>query len=224
MTDRQVKLLYDHFIKDNQIQIDGMRYVSHWVPENKEIEIWIENVDDVSYSTSVVDEIILNSIKTFSEMVGENADKYLDINYPYMGSGGRHGLYINDEDSKRIYKSAEKIKYIGSDEIELTSSVKVIIEDINLGHNDYFDIYVTIQMTNPKLNGKPINAKELFKYLKKKNYEFFDWYHDNEYDIFNPVLHELMVTVPKNLIDFDWMYVNFMTAIKNQDGEIFFQE
>jgi hypothetical protein len=218
MTDRQLKLLYDHYIKDNQIRIEGMSYVSHWVPENKEIEIWIENTEDVSYSTVVIDDLIASSIDIFDKIMGGSSIKYLDINYPYMGSGGKFGLYLNDEDSGRIWKSADNIKFLGSDEVSLSSRVVVGIEDIGLETNDAIRINTKVKLMNPKLDGRLASTDEVREYFAE-SYEFSDWLVDNEYEFYGPIVEEIVKISPQYVCDIQYMYFNFYTRIVDINNE-----
>ena len=218
MTDRQLKLLYDHYIKDNQIRIEGMSYVSHWVPENKEIEIWIENTEDVSYATVVIDDLIASSIDSFDKIMGESSIKYLDINYPYMGSGGKFGLYLNNEDSSRIWKSADDIKFLGSDEISLSSRVVVGIEDIDLETNDGIRINTKVKLMNPKLDDRLSSTNEVRGYFAE-SYEFSDWFTGNEYDFYGPIIEEIAKISPQYVFDNQYMYFNFITRFVDINDE-----
>lgn len=170
----------------------------------------LKNPNDVSYSTYVVEGHIEELVYEFMEMTGTKdnplwkdwAQKYCRLTHPKM-------YYINNELRAKINKSFENLKTIVlvDDGKTLKSDCYVIDWKINYPDSEALYIYVSMELSNPKIDGKDIDDDTLQEFIQE-----FTNYSETAAEQEMDVIWESALTImgDKNMFDDSYM---FSTAV-----------
>jgi hypothetical protein len=203
----KIKLL-KLFIKaiGSPVNINGLLLYPQLNEDNIEWEI--ENPKDVSYSNFVVDGHIEEIFYDFMGMTGtkDNPIWGTDIYTKYCRLGNVRYFYINQELRDKINNKCNKLTSIKLEDGEtLNSECYVLNWDIGYESSEMFNFYISLELTNPKIDGEDVDDDTLEAFIKEFTYEpINNTSGEQELDL---VWHIITTIIDdKNMYDSTYMY------------------
>ena len=124
-----IKIFAESYLESNKFEIEGMEYVCELTPEN-ELNVYINNPHDLSYSRAVVTGFFDELIDEFTKFLpkekspGPSAYFYMTKLVNYYTDISKHEVYISPKDKTELLKIANDIK----DYYNLLLSKNLILE------------------------------------------------------------------------------------------------
>jgi len=205
------------FIKDLEppVNINGLLLNPTLKPDFIEWEI--ENPNDISYSNLVIDGHIEELLYNFMVMTGTKdlPEWGTDIYEKYCRVGNVRYFYINQELRDKINDKCSDFTSIEIfDGDKLNSECYVLNWDIGYEDGEMVNFYLSLELTNPKINGEEVDDDTLGEFIKSFIY--------NETAIeqeLNSIWGIITIIIDnKNMYDNTYMYSNAVIGYFDQFG------
>ena len=188
-------------------------------PQLKEdsIEWKVENPNDLSYSNFVVDGHLEEMLYNFMVMTGtkDMPEWGKDIYEKYCRVGNVRYFYINQELRNEINNKCNEFTSIKLEDGEtLNSDCYIMNWDIGYEDSEMFNFYLSLELTNPKIDGVDVDDDTLHDFIQ--NFTYNDTAQEQELDavwhIIGPILDN------KNMYDNVYMYSNAVIGYFDRFG------
>jgi len=205
------------FIKDLDppVNINGLLLNPTLKPDFVEWEI--ENPNDISYSNFVIDGHLEEKLYDFMVMTGtkDREEWGKDIYEKYCRVGNVRYFYINQELRDKINDKCSKFTSIElRDDEKLNSECYVLNWDIGYEDSEMFNFYLSLELTNPKINGEEVDDDTLGEFIKSFTYN--DTATEQELDSIWDIV--TIIIDNKNMYDNTYMYSNAVIGYFDQFG------
>ena len=181
------------------------------------IEWDIENPNDVSYSNFVVDGHLEELLYDFMIMTGtkDRPEWGSNIYEKFCRVGNVRYFYINQELRQKINDKCSDFTSIElHDEEKLNSECYVLNWDIGYEDSEMFNFYLSLELTNPKINGEEVDDDTLDEFIK--NFIYNETAQEQELDLVWHIITEIIEN--KNMYDSTYMYSNAVIGYFDQFG------
>ena len=181
------------------------------------IEWDIENPNDISYSNFVVDGRLEESLYDFMVMTGTKdlPEWGSDIYEKYCRVGNVRYFYINQELRDEINAKCNNFTSIKLvDDEELNSECYIMNWDIGYEDSEMFNFYLSLELTNPKIDGVDVDDDTLHDFIQ--NFTYNDTAQEQELDAVWHIITEIIDN--KNMYDSTYMYSNAVIGYFDQFG------
>jgi hypothetical protein len=181
------------------------------------IEWDIENPNDISYSNFVVDGHLEESLYDFMVMTGTKdlPEWGKDIYEKYCRVGNVRYFYINQELRQKINDKCSDFTSIElHDEEKLNSECYVLNWDIGYEDSEMFNFYLSLELTNPKINDEEVDDDTLDEFIK--NFIYNESSQEQELDAVWHIITEIIDN--KNMYDNTYMFSNAVIGYFDQFG------
>jgi hypothetical protein len=200
---------------DTPLNINGLLlYPQH----NKDSIEWdIENPNDISYSNFVVDGHLEESLYDFMVMTGTKdlPEWGKDIYEKYCRVGNIRYFYINQELRQKINDKCSNFTSIElHDEEKLNSECYVLNWDIGYEDHEMFNFYLSLELTNPMINGGEIDDDALGEFIE--SFVYNESAQEQELDLVWHIITEIINN--KNMYDSTYMYSNAVIGYFDRFG------
>ena len=206
------------YLKDLNPPVNINGLLLHPTVIDGRIEWEIENPKDVSYSNSVVEGHLEELLYDFMEITGtKDMEEWgTDIYEKYCRLGTPTFFYINQELRHKINKACNNFTSIKlEDDGELLNSGCYVLNwDIGYESNEIFHFYMSLELTNPKINNEDVDDDTLEAFI-------MEFIHSNtaseqELDI---IWHIVTIIIDdKNMYDSRYMYSNAVIGYFDRFG------
>jgi hypothetical protein len=185
---------------------------------NKDSIEWdIENPNDISYSNFVVDGHLEESLYDFMVMTGTKdlPEWGKDIYEKYCRVGNIRYFYINQELRQKINDKCSNFTSIElHDEEKLNSECYVLNWDIGYEDHEMFNFYLSLELTNPMINGGEIDDDALGEFIE--SFVYNESAQEQELDLVWHIITEIINN--KNMYDSTYMYSNAVIGYFDRFG------
>jgi hypothetical protein len=206
--------LYLKFI-NSPVNINGL--ILHAQLKDDTIKWEIENPNDLSYSNYVVDGHLEEMLYNFMVMTGTKDLPAWgsDIYGKYCRVGNVRYFYINQELRDKINKKCNELTSIKLvDGEELNSECYVMNWDIGYEDSEMFNFYLSLELTDPKIDGVDVDDDTLHEFIE--NFVYNETAQEQELDaIWNIVT---LIIDNKNMYDSTYMFSNAVIGYFDQFG------
>jgi hypothetical protein len=205
------------FIKDLDppVNINGLLLNPTLKPDFVEWEI--ENPNDISYSNFVIDGHLEEMLHDFMVMTGTKdiPEWGKDIYEKYCRVGNVRYFYINQELRDKINDKFNNFTSIElHDGEKLNSECYVLNWDIGYEGSEMFNFYLSLELTNPKINGEEVDDDTLGEFIQ--NFTYNDTATEQELDSIWDIV--TIIIDNKNMYDNTYMYSNAVIGYFDQFG------
>ena len=205
------------FLKDLNPPVNINGLLLHPTIIDDTIEWEIENPNDLSYSDFVVDGHLEELLYNFMVMTGTK-DMPLwgtDIYEKYCRVGNVRHFYINQKLRDKINDKCSKFTSIKlEDDDVLNSECYVLNWDIGYEDEEMFNFYLSLELTNPKINGEDIDNDTLESFIQEFTYNSLA--SEQELDLVWHIITEIIDN--KNMYDSTYMYSNAVIGYFDRFG------
>jgi hypothetical protein len=205
------------FLKDINPPVNVNGLILHANLNEDSIEWKIENPNDLSYSNFVVDGHLEEMLYNFTVMTGtkDNPMWGSDIYEKYCRVGNVRYFYINQELRDEINAKCNNftsIKLVDGE--ELNSECYIMNWDIGYEDSEMFNFYLSLELTNPKINGVDVDDDTLHEFIE--NFVYNDTAQEQELD----AVWNIVTTIidNKNMYDNTYMYSNAVIGYFDRFG------
>lgn len=181
------------------------------------IEWEIENPNDVSYSNYVVDGHLEELLYDFMVMTGtKDLPAWgTDIYEKYCRVGNVKYFYMNQELRQKINDKCSDFTSIElHDEEKLNSECYVLNWDIGYEDHEMFNFYLSLELTNPIINGGEIDDDALGEFIE--SFVYNESAQEQELDLVWHIITEIIDN--KNMYDSTYMYSNAVIGYFDRFG------
>ena len=200
---------------DTPLNINGLLLYPQLNEDSIEWEI--ENPNDVSYSNFVVDGHLEESFYEFMVMTGTKdlPEWGKDIYEKYCRVGNIRYFYMNQELRQKINDKCSNFTSIElHDEEKLNSECYVLNWDIGYEDHEMFNFYLSLELTNPMINGGEIDDDALGEFIQSFIYN--ESAQEQELDLVWHIITEIIDN--KNMYDSTYMYSNAVIGYFDRFG------
>ena len=200
---------------DTPLNINGLLLYPQLNEDSIEWEI--ENPNDVSYSNFVVDGHLEESFYEFMVMTGTKdlPEWGTDIYEKYCRVGNIRYFYMNQELRQKINDKCSNFTSIElHDEEKLNSECYVLNWDIGYEDHEMFNFYLSLELTNPMINGGEIDDDALGEFIQSFIYN--ESAQEQELDLVWHIITEIIDN--KNMYDSTYMYSNAVIGYFDRFG------
>jgi hypothetical protein len=200
---------------DTPLNINGLLLYPQLNEDSIEWEI--ENPNDVSYSNFVVDGHLEESLYDFMVMTGtkDRPEWGKDIYEKYCRVGNIRYFYINQELRQKINDKCSDFTSIElHDDEKLNSECYVLNWDIGYEDHEMFNFYLSLELTNPIINGGEIDDDALGEFIE--SFVYNESAQEQELDLVWHIITEIIDN--KNMYDSTYMYSNAVIGYFDQFG------
>ena len=168
----------------------------------------VENPNDISYSNSVVEGHLEELFYNFKVTTGtkDRPEWGTDDYTKYCRIGRADYFYINQELRDKINDKCNDFKTITLDDDgqELISDCYVLNWDIGYENNEVLNVFISLELTNPKINGEDVDDDTLEQFIK--DFIYNDTASEQEMDVIWDITK--LIVNDKNMFDGIYMYSN----------------
>jgi hypothetical protein len=217
VSQRLIKLYYNKLKKPTVIH--GL--VLHpFIVDNK-IKWEVENPNDVSFSSSVIEGHLEQMLYEFLKFAGITSFNSPNINIDWAQLSRdyckltKDDVYINRDVRNKINKSFENLK-----EIKLNDDGSILIAECfvinwSLEYDDEaLGFQLDLELSNPKIDNEDVDDDTLQDYIQSFIYD--DTYYEQELDIIGRTV--LIVQNEKNLFDDEYMFTQAIIGYYDSFG------
>ena len=208
VSQRLIKLYYDKLKKPTII--NGL--VLHPFMVDNKIKWEVENTNDVSFASTVVEghleEMLHDFLKLAGVTNGYNPTSGLDWrelsqNYCKLTEDD---VYVSKNTRNKINKALENLDKIRLEDGSVILDSECVVKNWSLEYPDNEALYfhLDLELFNPKIDGVDVDDDELQDFIQSFIYD--DDSNELEQDIISDVMR--VIYEEKNLIDHDYMYIN----------------
>lgn len=200
---------------ESPLNIYGLLLYPHLNEDSIEWEI--KNPNDISYSNYVVDGHLEESLYDFMIMTGtKDLPAWgTDIYEKYCRVGNVKYFYMNQELRQKINDKCSDFTSIElHDEEKLNSECYVLNWDIGYEDHEMFNFYLSLELTNPKINGGEIDDDALGEFVE--NFVYNETAQEQELDLVWHIITEIIDN--KNMYDSTYMYSNAVIGYFDRFG------
>ena len=200
---------------DTPLNINGLLLYPHLNEDSIEWEI--KNPNDISYSNYVVDGHLEESFYEFMVMTGTKdlPEWGTDIYEKYCRVGNIRYFYMNQELRQKINDKCSNFTSIElHDEEKLNSECYVLNWDIGYEDHEMFNFYLSLELTNPIINGGEIDDDALGEFIQ--NFTYNESAQEQELDLVWHIITEIIDN--KNMYDSTYMYSNAVIGYFDRFG------
>ena len=200
---------------DTPLNINGLLLYPQLNKDSIEWEI--ENPNDISYSNFVVDGHLEESFYEFMVMTGTKDLPAWgkDIYEKYCRVGNVRYFYINQELRDEINNKCSEFTSIELyDDEKLDSECYVMNWDIGYEDSEMFNFYLSLELTNPKIDTVDVDNEPLYDFIQ--NFTYNDTAQEQELDVVWPIIS--LIIDNKNMYDNTYMYSNAVIGYFDQFG------
>ena len=200
---------------DTPLNINGLLLYPQLNEDSIEWEI--KNPNDVSYSNFVVDGHLEESFYEFMVMTGTKdlPEWGKDIYEKYCRVGNVRYFYINQELRDEINNKCSEFTSIELyDDEKLDSECYVMNWDIGYEDSEMFNFYLSLELTNPKIDTVDVDNEPLYDFIQ--NFTYNDTAQEQELDVVWPIIS--LIINNKNMYDNTYMYSNAVIGYFDQFG------
>jgi hypothetical protein len=200
---------------ESPLNIYGLLLYPHLNEDSIEWEI--KNPNDISYSNYVVDGHLEESLYDFMVMTGtKDLPAWgTDIYEKYCRVGNVKYFYMNQELRQKINDKCSDFTSIElHDEEKLNSECYVLNWDIGYEDHEMFNFYLSLELTNPMINGGEIDDDALGEFIQ--NFTYNESAQEQELDLVWHIITEIIDN--KNMYDSTYMYSNAVIGYFDQFG------
>jgi len=200
---------------DTPLNINGLLLYPQLNEDSIEWEI--ENPNDVSYSNFVVDGHLEELLYDFMVMTGTK-------DLPAWGTkiyeqncrvGNVKYFYMNQELRQKINDKCSDFTSIElHDDEKLNSECYVLNWDIGYEDHEMFNFYLSLELTNPKINGGEIDDDSLEEFIQ--SFVYNESAQEQELDLVWHIITEIIDN--KNMYDSTYMYSNAVIGYFDRFG------
>jgi len=181
------------------------------------IEWDIENPNDISYSNFVIDGHLEEKLHDFMVMTGtkDREEWGKDIYEKYCRVGNVRYFYINQELRDKINDKCSKFTSIElQDGEKLNSECYVLNWDFGYEDSEMFNFYLSLELTNPKINGEEVDDDTLEEFIKSFIYN--ETASEQELDLIWDIV--TIIIDNKNMYYSTYMYSNAVIGYFDRFG------
>lgn len=200
---------------DTPLNINGLLLYPHLNEDSIEWEI--KNPNDISYSNYVVDGDLEELLYDFMIMTGtKDLPAWgTDIYEKYCRVGNVKYFYMNQELRQKINDKCSDFTSIElHDEEKLNSECYVLNWDIGYEDHEMFNFYLSLELTNPMINGGEIDDDALGEFVE--NFVYNETAQEQELDLVWHIITEIIDN--KNMYDSTYMYSNAVIGYFDRFG------
>ena len=200
---------------DTPLNINGLLLYPQLNKDSIEWEI--ENPNDISYSNFVVDGHLEESFYEFMVMTGTKdlPEWGKDIYEKYCRVGNVRYFYINQELRDEINNKCSEFTSIELyDDEKLDSECYVMNWDIGYEDSEMFNFYLSLELTNPKIDTVDVDNEPLYDFIQ--NFVYNETAQEQELDVVWPIIS--LIIDNKNMYDNTYMYSNAVIGYFDQFG------
>ena len=200
---------------DTPLNINGLLLYPQLNEDSIEWEI--ENPNDISYSNFVVDGHLEESFYEFMVMTGTKdlPEWGKDIYEKYCRVGNVRYFYINQELRDEINNKCSEFTSIELyDDEKLDSECYVMNWDIGYEDSEMFNFYLSLELTNPKIDTVDVDNEPLYDFIQ--NFVYNETAQEQELDVVWPIIS--LIIDNKNMYDNTYMYSNAVIGYFDQFG------
>ena len=199
------------------VDINGLMLYPKLIDDS--IEWKLKNPNDLSYSVNVIEGHLEELLNDFMKMTGTgNSPVWKDSFSKYCRLGNNSSLfYINKELKNKVDKSCSDFNYIelfNEDEEKLSSDCHVMNWDIGYEGTDVFNFYISLQLSNSRIDGKNIDNDELSDFIS--DFIYVDTALEQELDLVWNIIQVIMDN--KNMFDTGYMFSNAVIGYFDDNG------
>jgi hypothetical protein len=206
------------FLKDLNPPVNVNGLILHAQLKSDDYIEWeIENPNDLSYSNFVVDGHLEEMFHNFMVMTGtkDNPMWGSNIYEKFCRVGNVRYFYINQELRQKINDKCSDFTSIElHDEEKLNSECYVLNWDIGYEDSEMFNFYLSLELTNPKINDEEVDDDTLDEFIK--NFIYNESSQEQELDAVWHIITEIIDN--KNMYDSTYMYSNAVIGYFDQFG------
>jgi hypothetical protein len=205
------------FLKDLNPPVNVNGLILHANLNDDSIEWKIENPNDLSYSNFVVDGHLEEMFYNFMVMTGTKDLPAWgsDIYEKYCRVGNVRYFYINQELRDKINKKCSDFTSIElEDDDKLNSECYVMNWDIGYEDSEMFNFYVSLELTNPKIDGVDVDDDTLHEFIE--NFVYNETAQEQELDAIWSIV--TLIIDNKNMYDSTYMFSNAVIGYFDQFG------
>ena len=200
---------------DSPLNINGLLLYPQLNEDSIEWEV--KNPNDISYSNFVVDGHLEESFYEFMVMTGTKdlPEWGKDIYEKYCRVGNTRYFYINQELRQKINDKCSNFTSIElHDEEKLNSECYVLNWDIGYEDHEMFNFYLSLELTNPMINGGEIDDDALGEFIE--SFVYNESAQEQELDLVWHIITEIIDN--KNMYDSTYMYSNAVIGYFDRFG------
>jgi hypothetical protein len=205
------------FLKDLNPPVNVNGLILHANLNDDSIEWKVENPNNLSYSNFVVDGHIEEMLYNFMVMTGtkDMPEWGSDIYTKYCRIGNVRQFYINQELRDKINKKCNDFTSIELEDGEkLNSECYVMNWDIGYEDSEMFNFYLSLELTNPKIDGEEVDDDTLNEFIQ--NFTYNESAQEQELDAVWDIVSTIMDN--KNMYDNTYMYSNAVIGYFDRFG------
>jgi len=205
------------FLKDINPPVNVNGLILHANLNDDSIEWKVENPNDLSYSNFVVDGHIEEMLYNFMVMTGtkDMTEWGSDIYTKYCRIGNVRYFYINQELRQKINDKCSELTSIKlEDGEELNSECYVMNWDIGYEDSEMFNFYLSLELTNPKIDGVDVDDDTLHDFIQ--NFTYNESAQEQELDLVWDIVS--LIIDNKNMYDSTYMFSNAVIGYFDQFG------
>jgi hypothetical protein len=206
------------FLKDLNPPVNVNGLILHAQLKSDDYIEWeIENPNDLSYSNFVVDGHLEEMFYNFMVMTGtkDSPEWGSNIYEKYCRVGNVRYFYINQELRQKINDKCSDFTSIElHDEEKLNSECYVLNWDIGYEDSEMFNFYLSLELTNPKINDEEVDDDTLDEFIK--NFIYNETSQEQELEAVWHIITEIIDN--KNMYDSTYMYSNAVIGYFDQFG------
>jgi len=205
------------FLKDINPPVNVNGLILHANLNDDSIEWKVENPNDLSYSNFVVDGHIEEMLYNFMVMTGtkDMTEWGSDIYEKYCRVGNVRYFYINQELRQKINDKCSDFTSIElHDDEKLNSECYVLNWDIGYEDSEMFNFYLSLELTNPKIDSVDVDDDTLHDFIQ--NFTYNQSAQEQELDLVWDIVS--LIIDNKNMYDNTYMYSNAVIGYFDQFG------
>ena len=208
VSERLIKLYYEKLKKPTIIY--GL--VLHPFMVDNKIKWEVENPNDVSFSSDVVEGHLEEMLHNFLTLAGlasithvNNGLDWSQLSRDYCKLT-KSDVYISEKTRNKINDSLENLNKISLVDGSVILDSECVVKNWSLEYPDTEALYfhLDLELFNPKIDGVDVDDDELQDFIQSFIYD--DDSNELEQDIISDVMR--VIYEEKNLIDHDYMYIN----------------
>ena len=181
------------------------------------IEWEIKNPNDLSYSNFVVDGHLEEMLYNFMVMTGTKDMSVWGSNIyeKYCRVGNVRYFYINQELRDEINTKCNNFTSIKLEDDEILNSECYVMNwDIGYEDSEMFNFYLSLELTNAKINGEEVDDDTLQDFIQ--NFTYSNMAQEQELDAVWDIVTTIMDN--KNMYDNTYMYSNAVIGYFDRFG------
>ena len=205
------------FLKDINPPVNVNGLILHANLNDDSIEWKVENPNDLSYSNFVVDGHLEEMLYNFMVMTGTKDMSVWgsDIYEKYCRVGNVRYFYINQELRDKINAKCNNFTSIKLEDDEfLNSECYVMNWDIGYEDSEMFNFYLSLELTNAKINGEEVDDDTLQDFIQ--NFIYSNFAQEQELDAVWDIVS--LIIDNKNMYDNTYMYSNAVIGYFDRFG------